>query len=170
MNLREIFATQMLPVYFPVALDQMGAKFSFHQSETDDFIANGVKVTVAEHNHPGGTYGYRIEDIDGKVLVYCTDVEHGDTIDRRVVQLAKDADFLIHDAQYTPTELKGKKGWGHSSWEQAIEVAERAGAKQLALTHHDPDHDDAFLLQVEKECQKRFPNALLAREKMEIEF
>jgi phosphoribosyl 1,2-cyclic phosphodiesterase len=53
-NLRGIFATQMLPEYFPVALDKMGAKFSFHQSETDHFIANGVKVTVAEHKHPGG--------------------------------------------------------------------------------------------------------------------
>jgi phosphoribosyl 1,2-cyclic phosphodiesterase len=169
-NLRGIFATQMLPEYFPVALDQMGAKFSFHQSETDHFISNGVKVTVAEHNHPGGTYGYRIEDVDGKVLVYCTDVEHGDTIDQRIVQLAKDADFLIHDAQYTPKELKGKKGWGHSSWEQAIEVAERAGVNQLALTHHDPDHNDEFLLEVEKECRTRFPKAFLAREKAEIEF
>ncbi|MGH7456865.1 MAG: MBL fold metallo-hydrolase, partial [bacterium] len=169
-NLRGIFATQMLPEYFPVALDKMGAKFSFRQSETDHSIVNGVKVTVSELNHPGRAYGYRIEDIDGKVLVFCTDVEHGDTIDQRVVKLARGADLLIHEAQYTPKELKGKKGWGHSSWEQAIEVAERAGVKQLALTHHDPDHDDAFLLQVEKECQKRFPNALLAREKMEIEF
>ena len=168
-NLRSIFATPMLPDYFPVALDRMGAKFSFHQSEADQFIANGIKVTVAEYNHPGGTFGCRVEDVDGKVLVYCTDVEHGDRIDQRVVQLAKDADLLIHDAQYTPKELEVKKGWGHSSWEQAIEVAERAGAKQLALTHHDPDHDDEFLLQVEQACRKRFANAFLAREKMEIE-
>lgn len=168
-NLRGIFANQMLPEYFPVALDKMGATFSFHQSETDNFIENGVKVTVAEHNHPGGAYGYRIEDTDGKVLVFCTDVEHGESIDPRVVQLAQGADLLIHEAQYTPEELKEKKGWGHSSWEQAIEVAERAGVKQLAITHHDPDHDDAFLRQVEQACRKRFSNVFLAREKMEIE-
>ena len=87
-----------------------------------------------------------------------------------MVNLARDADLLIHEAQYTPEELVDKKGWGHSSWEQAIEVAEQAGAKQLALTHHDPDHTDAFLLEVEKTCQERFSNVCLAREKMEIEF
>jgi len=95
-------------------------------------------------------------------------VEHGDTIDPNVVKLAQDADLLIHDAQYTPEELKGKKGWGHSSWEQAIEVALQAKAKKLALFHHDPDHDDSFLLGVEKECQKMFANAILAREGMVI--
>jgi ribonuclease BN (tRNA processing enzyme) len=78
-------------------------------------------------------------------------------------------DLLIHEAIH-PERAQRQKGWGHSSWEQAIEVAERAGVKQLALTHHDPDHDDTFLLQVEKTCQKRFPKAFLAREKMEIEF
>jgi len=169
-NLRAIFATQMLPEYFPVALDKMGASFSYHQSETEQFIENGVKVTVAEHQHPGGARGYRIEDTDGKVLVFCTDVEHGESLDPRVVDLARDADLLIHEAQYTPAELQSKKGWGHSSWEQAISVAERAGAKKLALTHHDPDHNDAFLREVEKACQARFPRAFLAREKMEVEF
>ncbi len=47
-------------------------------------------------------------------------LEHGNGIDLNVVNLARNADLLIHDAQYTPEELKEKKGWGHSSWEQAI--------------------------------------------------
>ena len=65
--------------------------------------------------------------------------------------------------------MRYKKGWGHSSWEQAIEGAKRARVKHLALTHHDPDHNDEFLLRVEEECQKHFPRVVLAREKMEIE-
>jgi len=65
--------------------------------------------------------------------------------------------------------LKEKKGWGHSSWEQAGEVAEQAGVKRLALFHHDPEHNDAFLLYMEKEYRKRFPDAFLAREGMVIE-
>jgi ribonuclease BN (tRNA processing enzyme) len=69
----------------------------------------------------------------------------------------------------SPEELPRFKGWGHSSWEQAVEVAERAGVKKLAIPHHDPDHDDVFLRAVEKKCRARFPNAVLAREKMEIE-
>ena len=81
-----------------------------------------------------------------------------------MVEFSRDADLLIHDAQYTPDELKQKKGWGHSSWEQAVEVAEQAGVKKLALFHHDPEHDDSFLLEMEKECQKHFPNAFFAQE------
>ena len=96
-------------------------------------------------------------------------MEHGESIDTRVVSLAENADLLIHDAQYTRYELKEKKGWGHSSWEQAVEVARQANVKRLALFHHDPEHNDAFILNMEKECQKRFPDAFFAREGMEIE-
>jgi phosphoribosyl 1,2-cyclic phosphodiesterase len=51
-----------------------------------------------------------------------------------------------------------------------VEVAQQAGVGRLVITHHDPDHDDAFLLDVEKQCQARFPDTVLAREKMEITF
>jgi len=101
-------------------------------------------------------------------VVYCTDIEHGEEIDARIVELASNADVLIHEGQYTPEELPRYKGWGHSSWEQAVEVAIRANVKRLVITHHDPDHDDAFLRDVERQCQRRFPNCVLAREKMEI--
>jgi ribonuclease BN (tRNA processing enzyme) len=98
----------------------------------------------------------------------CTDIEHGDAIDPNVVALSQGADLLIHEAQYTGEELKTKRGWGHSSYEQALQVAERAGAKMLAITHHDPDHDDEFLRRMERECQQRFRACVLARERMEI--
>ena len=76
---------------------------------------------------------------------------------------------MIHDAQYTADELAAKAGWGHSSWQQAVEVARRAGVKRLALTHHDPEHDDEFLASLEKECQREFPDSFFAREGMEID-
>ena len=65
-------------------------------------------------------------------------------------------------------ELQKRRGWGHSSYDQAMQLAEMAGEKRLALTHHDPEHDDAFLLRIEKLCQGRFPNTVLAREGMEL--
>src|SRR5207247_10314979 len=68
----------------------------------------------------------------------------------------------------TAEELQKRRGWGHSSFDQAMQVAEMAGVKRLALTHHDPEHDDEFLERIEKLCQERFPNAVLAREGMEI--
>ena len=75
---------------------------------------------------------------------------------------------LLHDAQYTPKELANHRGWGHSSYEQAIECARLVGVKKLVLTHHDPNHNDAFLGKVEERCQELLPNCVLARENMTV--
>jgi phosphoribosyl 1,2-cyclic phosphodiesterase len=172
-NLREIFETQMQSVYFPVQLDYMGASFRFVQVQkaTEHFKSqNGLATTITAQklNHPGGCFGLRIER-NGKVLVICTDVEHADQIDPLVVKLAQGADLLVHDAQYTSDELPLRRGWGHSSFDQAMQVAEMAGVKRLAMTHHDPEHDDEFLLRLEKLCQERFKECVIAREGTELE-
>lgn len=171
-HLREIFEMQMQSEYFPVQLDHMGADFEFLQISNASNHFTGINnvqtvVTAQKHQHPGGAYGFRIER-NGRVLVVCTDVEHGDGIDPGVVELARGADLLVHDAQYTAEELLQKRGWGHSSFDQAMQVAEMAGVKNLVLTHHDPDHDDEFLFHMEKLCRERFANTVLAREGMEI--
>jgi phosphoribosyl 1,2-cyclic phosphodiesterase len=171
-DLREIFEVQMQEEYFPVQLDRMGATFEFLQiadASTHITGTNNVDTVVSaqRHNHPGGAYSFRIER-NGKVLVVSTDVEHGEHIDQRLVELARGADLLVHDAQYTAEELQERRGWGHSSFDQAMQVAEMAGVKRLALTHHDPEHDDDFLQRIEKLCRERFPNVVLAREGMEI--
>ncbi len=167
-DLREIFKNLMLEEYFPIQLENMGAKFNFDFKEASIYENEGIVLKTIKQNHPGGSFGYRIE-ADGFIIVVCTDLEHGDTINEDIVAFAKDADLLIHEAQYTDEELLTHKGWGHSSFNQAIEVAERAGAKQLIMTHHDPDHDDKFLRSIEKQCQARFKNCSLAREGMSIE-
>jgi len=171
-NLRNIFDTQMQAKYFPVALENMGARFRFLNLEVDrktftppDGI--DVEVTAVRHSHPGGAYSYRFER-GGASMVFCTDIEHGDSIDPRIVDLCSGVDLLIHEAQFTSEELKNKKGWGHSSYDQAMEVAERACVGQLVMTHHDPDHDDNFLLEMEQRCRQRLPNCVLAREGMEF--
>ena len=163
------FVAQMQSSFFPVPLDRMGASFDFIQPDVAEYVGGlGNVWRPVLHNHPGGAYSYRYTAGD-KTLVYCTDIEHGDAIDERIVELAKGADLLIHDAQYTPDELREKKGWGHSSWEQAIEVADRAGVQQLAMTHHDPEHDDAFLTKLERQCQRLFSDCFVAREGQEVE-
>jgi len=168
-DLESLFATQMQNDFFPVPLEKMGAKFTFLQPDITTYEhPRGIKLVATKYSHRGDAYGYRVEEGD-KTLVYCTDVEHKDGIDPNVVALSRNADLLIHDAQYTPEELKQKRGWGHSSWVQAIEVAKQARVKKLALFHHDPEHNDAFLSNMEKECQKLFPNAFLARENNQVE-
>jgi phosphoribosyl 1,2-cyclic phosphodiesterase len=167
-NLQEIFTTQMQEVYFPVALDSMGAKFVFQLEQNNRYKDDDKEVVVytIKQNHPGGSYGYRME-ADGRVIVICTDLEHGKTVNEDIVDFARDADLLIHEAQYTNEELETHRGWGHSSYDQAIEVAERAGVNRLIMTHHDPDHDDEFLNTIEKKCKDRFKNCELAREGVE---
>lgn len=168
-NLEDIFKGQMKSEYFPVPLEAMGATLNFLQIEKDELKINDTSVRVIKQNHPGGSFGYRIEDKE-KIVVVCTDIEHGNSVSSDIVEFCKNADLLVHDGQYTSEELQGHRGWGHSSYDQAIEVAERAGVKKLVITHHDPEHNDALLRQIEEECQKRYPNCVLAREGMEITF
>jgi phosphoribosyl 1,2-cyclic phosphodiesterase len=169
-NLKSIFSTQMRFEYFPVDLKKLSACIRFWEPEQESSVTEwGAKVTACPLNHPGHAYGYRFE-YGGKTLVYCTDVEHGQGIDPRVVVLAQQADLLIHDAQYTPQELPLHKGWGHSSWLQAIAVAKQANVKRLALFHHDPSHNDNFLIEQEKQAQTLFSHSFFAREGMEISF
>jgi phosphoribosyl 1,2-cyclic phosphodiesterase len=167
-DLRSIFETQMQEEFFPVSFDGLGATINFLQTPEDHLNVQNAAVEVVKRKHPGGAYSYRFQDSEGKVIVFCTDIEHGDSLDPKIVALARDADVLIHEGQYTPEELVTHRGWGHSSWVQAVEVAEQAKVRQLVITHHDPDHDDHFLLEVERKARARFPKTVLAREKMEI--
>lgn len=169
-ELKNIFEVQNQEEYFPIQLDKMGADFTFvTQREDLSSVRNegGISFGYRLHNHPGGAFSYAFEE-NGKKVVVCTDLEHGEFLDMEVVEFCEGADLLVHDAQYTDEELKMHRGWGHSSYAQAIEVAKRAGVKQLIFTHHDPDHNDDFLHKMEIECQKKFPNCKIAKDGMEI--
>ena len=167
-DLREIFARQMGDVYFPVTLEHMPAELDFLVSEGEEVSQfPRARVLARRHRHPGGAYSFRLEAF-GKVVVFSTDIEHGRSLDEEAIEFARGADLLIHDAQYTSEELEERRGWGHSSYAQAIECAERAEVSRLILTHHDPDHDDAFLRQAEEWCRERFAECRLARDGMEV--
>jgi CheY-like chemotaxis protein len=64
-----------------------------------------------------------------------------------------DADLVIHDAQYTPEEYGPKKSWGHSTYDYAVQIAAAAGVRRVALTHHDPDHDDRVVADIEHKAR-----------------
>ncbi|MEM6803320.1 MAG: MBL fold metallo-hydrolase [Bacteroidota bacterium] len=169
-RLKEVFAHQMQSEFFPVELEKMGADMRFYTSEefqTSLRLDKNVTFSYFLNNHPGGAYSYRLEGY-GKSLVICTDLEHGEQVDPAVVDFCKDADLLIHEAQYTDEQLLSHRGWGHSSYGQALEVAKRANVGRLYITHHDPDHDDTFLQKMEDQCRLVFPNCTLAREGMEV--
>ena len=73
--------------------------------------------------------------------------------DRRHARFMADADLVIHDAQYTPEEYPSKKTWGHSTYDYVVQIAAAAGVRRVALTHHDPGHDDEFIADIERKAR-----------------
>lgn len=175
-TLAEILRGQMNFLNFPVSLDQMGSEMAFNDLDEDTLLSFGdVTVSIASLSHPGGVYAYRVE-CGGHAVVFATDVEHGTAYDQKLVDLARDVDLLIYDAMYTPEEYEGiggvpsRRGWGHSTWEQGIQVARSARARRLVLFHHDPDHDDQTILDMESQARQEFPHTDAAYEGLEICF
>ena len=147
----------------------LSAKINFaHYSSEPMNITDNIRVITSPHGHPGGASSIRLE-IDRFSVTYVTDCEHPDShINQNVIDIAKNTDVLIHDAQYTPEQMPNHKGWGHSSWEHCVEVAQKAKAKRLVLFHHNPDHGDAMLERIEQDAKSVFANTISAREGMEL--
>jgi phosphoribosyl 1,2-cyclic phosphodiesterase len=126
----------------------------------------GVTLRTAPLNHPGGATGYRLE-YRGCSIAYITDTEHQPgELDPHVMALAAGVDLLIYDGNYTDEEFVARAGWGHSTWQEGVRILSAAKAKQLAIFHHDPDHDDEFLDGVQAQATALHPGAVVATEDM----
>jgi phosphoribosyl 1,2-cyclic phosphodiesterase len=164
----DVFSGQMQYDYWPVKLSHLPAKIHIADLSEGGYQLDSLRIQINRHIHPGIAYTYRIEH-EGKTLVYATDTEHfKGSLDERVIAIARGANLLIHDAQYTDEEIEARLGWGHSTWGQAIQVAQQAGVEKLALFHHDPDRTDEGCFAIEREAQRIFPPTFLAREGMSI--
>lgn len=163
--LQETLEGQMAQPYFPVKFDQVAAQRSFHLIPRQEAVTVGSATVIPfDMNHPQGASGYRVE-IGNIVIVYATDYEHGDAEhDKTLRKYAEKADILICDAQYTPAEYEAHRGWGHSTWMNAVHVAKDAGAKRLFLFHHDPTHDDQAMMRIAEDARMHFENAIAAWE------
>jgi phosphoribosyl 1,2-cyclic phosphodiesterase len=170
-TIRDVLSQQMDLPMFPVPIEAMKAELRF-----EDFVAGesfelqpGVLVRTAPLNHPNGATGYRLE-YKGKSACYITDTEHvpANGLDQNILDLIADTDLVIYDSTYTDEEWKDKVGWGHSTWTEGMRLCQTAGAKRLAIFHHDPDHDDTFMDKVKYEAEKAWSGNFVAREGMEI--
>ena len=168
MHLEAVFSQQHQGPYFPVPFTELQAEMRFHEViEGAQFDIGSAKVTCAALNHPWVAIAYRVE-VDRAAVVYCSDtapftdlllgrdfiekpqmgtlpppVRHELAAMRAgVVALAKDADLLIYDTQFTPEEYEVRPHWGHSRPGDALEIARAANAKQLCLFHHAPLRSD----------------------------
>lgn len=142
-SFEEAFSGFLRPPYFPVDLNALAGSVGFTDFENATTTIGTATVTAGRVPHTGSTNGYRIE-WGGVTIAYVPDHQQpaDGTIAESVLELARDADLLIHDSQFTPELLEKRPDWGHCTTEYAHLVATEAGAKRLAMFHHDPLHDD----------------------------
>jgi len=161
-----VISKMMSAPLFPVPMDIFAAKLKFRDFTAGETLTPhpGITIRTARLNHPGGATGYRIE-YEGKSVAYITDTEHrpGER-DPQVLQLIDHADVMIYDSTYTDAEYPTHHGWGHSTWQEAVRLAEAAQVKTLVIFHHDPDHDDAFMDRVAAEALAARAGTIVARE------
>ena len=142
------------PPLFPVRLSVLPGTVEFVESASGDSTDFGsCTVTTAAVPHCGLTNGYRIQNSIGSVAYVSDHQQPADgslSVPEEVVELCRDVDVLIHDAQYSAEEFESRKDWGHSTPEYALEVARVVGAKRLVLFHHDPSHSDEWVRATEK--------------------
>jgi phosphoribosyl 1,2-cyclic phosphodiesterase len=170
-TMKQRLTDQMLHPNFPVPIQVMQSDLKFHDLLPGDRMnLDDITIETGPLNHPNTAMGYRVT-WQGRTVVYASDTEHyPDRLDENLLHLARDADVLIYDACYTDEEYHDprspKIGWGHSTWQEAIKLAKAAGVKRAVVFHHDPNHTDDFLDNVEAQVQSVFTNSLLAREGM----
>lgn len=164
-SIDKVLRDQMSPVVFPVTFEELDATIDFKGlPEGTPTAGTGYEVTAFGVQHPGGALGYRFSAPggDGGALVYVSDNElaahprYGSTADwrERMVTFARGAAVLIHDTTYTTAEYEHHRGWGHSTYAEAVELALEASVGTLVLFHHEPRRSDDQLEQCLAECQR----------------
>ena len=157
-GLKVPFGNKMGDGFFPIKFDELKAKIQYlgilniGSLKIDNVVIDRIPL-----HHPQGGFGFRFQE-GNKRLVFITDNElEGEEWSGRqledFINFCKDADILIHDAQYTPAEIKNRKGWGHSDYAAVLNLAMQAHVKRLILFHHDPSRKDIDLSSFLTRCE-----------------
>ena len=160
-DVRNLFARQMGPIYFPVPFSVVAATMEFEHLGMDPYRLDGATLHTLKVRHPSNVVGYRVE-LKERVVCFIPDNEiEGDMYDvddgfeRRLRDFVAGADLLIHDAMYTQEEYPHRRGWGHSTFDQALRLAEEAGVGRLLFFHHDPTRSDDELDEIVNRVRDR---------------
>lgn len=163
-SIGRVVRDQMSPVVFPVAFDELGASIDFRELEAgDECHGAGYTVRATAVRHPGGALGYRFTDHGAptRALVYISDNELDEDAKYEspagwrdaLVAFVHRAELLVHDATYTAAEYARHRGWGHSTYEDAVRLALDADVGTLALFHHRPERSDDELERRVDDCR-----------------
>jgi len=166
-GIESILANVISPPYFPIPWYKIPCKKSFVDVPVgSQFSLNHIKVSTIALDHPGGSSGYRVEWGD-KSICYITDTGHTPgVLNHDLIEFIHRTNLMIYDSTFTEQEFALKSTWGHSTWNQAVALAKAAVIGELALFHHDPDHDDAFMADIEAQARAHFSRTFVARQGM----
>ncbi|HNW43570.1 MAG TPA: MBL fold metallo-hydrolase [Elusimicrobiales bacterium] len=162
-SVREIIAKTMQPPGFPVKFEEISARFEFASLCSGGCDVGGMKVLPIELSHPNNGLGYKFME-GGKTFTFLTDneldfIHPGGKTFSDYAAFARGSNLLIHDADYTPEEYPRRRTWGHSTWQQALDLALKAEVRALGLFHHNQDRSDAELDRILAECARRIRKA-----------
>lgn len=166
MTTRQMLSEFMREPFFPIGPEMCRANIDCLDFEGGDVLTPhpGVTLRTEMLQHPGGAVGYRVE-FGGKVLAIITDTEHTpNTLDPAVLALMQGADLVLYDTNFEDEEMERFKGYGHSTWQQALRLANAAGVERVGFVHHAKNRTDADLLRIENTAKSQFPGAFCGRD------
>jgi len=166
-SIQKYLSHQMEAPHYPISFSNLKANFNFSCESLKQ--VNGccplgsIQCRAFPLSHPNGGFGFKFTE-HGKTFIFLTDNElgfqHSGGLTRaQYVELCRGADLLLHDAQYTGEEYRRTRGWGHSTYRDATDLAVKAGVKRFGLFHHDPDRSDDDLDRQTEYCRKRIHQA-----------
>ena len=162
-TIQEILSGTMSTPNFPVNLADINALIHFNGLCPHNFDIDGVRVETIPMNHPNGGHAYKFIE-GGRSFVFLTDNELGANHEGRAtyeeyLAFSRGADLLVHDAEYRPEEYKRTKGWGHSTFTEALGLAMEAGVKRFGLFHHNVERTDDEVDSMVEECRRIISDA-----------
>lgn len=151
--IRSLISSLLSPPHFPVDYGNVTARMDYHNGDGPEYHIGTLSIRSIPISHPGGGLGYRLTEGD-KSMVFLTDTELGYTHPgcatyKEYLDFCRDADLLIHDAEFFPEEYGRVRSWGHSTYEDSVALALGAGVRTLCLWHHNHDRFDTGVKEIE---------------------
>lgn len=162
-GIQSILANIFKPPYFPIKLSEFKAEFKYRDFDAgDSFNLNSeILVQTIRLDHPDGACGYKFI-LGDQSIVYLCDTSHERGMKDQLAKFSTNCDLLIYDSTYCNSEFEAVAHYGHSTWQVACEIAQKASVKQLALFHHEPNHTDRIINNIERQARLLFPNTFAA--------
>ena len=169
-NLRNALGIYLQDPIFPMGLADFEADLQFkHHDPNETLSFNELNVTALPIPHPGGAHALKASN-GPKNFVYATDTEHSPSDpNQNLIAFMRDADLAVYDCTYDDDEFATRRGWGHSTWQEGLRLADAAKVKKFGIFHHDPERSDEMLLEIEKRAKDMLANSFVTRDFMRME-